>query len=94
MLNVRGTGNVLGQIGSTLRSARVQRGLTIEQAAQDTRISRRFIEAIEAEDFDALPAPVYVRGFLRSYSNYLRVDPQPLLAQLTEARDRASGGTR
>ncbi|MGK2966472.1 MAG: helix-turn-helix domain-containing protein [Tepidiformaceae bacterium] len=69
-------------IGETLRAARESRGLSIEQAAQDTRISARFIEAIEAEDFDALPAPVYVRGFLRSYSNYLRVDPQPLLDKL------------
>jgi cytoskeletal protein RodZ len=69
-------------IGSTLRNARVQRGLTIDQVAQDTRISARFLEALEAEMFDQLPAPVYVRGFLRSYANYLRVDPQPLLEEL------------
>lgn len=71
-------------IGATLRTARESRGLSIEQAAQETRISDRFIEALEADDFDALPAPVYVRGFLRSYSNYLRVDPEPLLAALRE----------
>jgi len=69
-------------IGSTLRDARVQRGLTIDQVAQDTRISARFLEALEAEMFDQLPAPVYVRGFLRSYANYLHVDSQPLLEEL------------
>ena len=72
----------MAKIGDTLREARERRGLTIEQAAQETRISPRFLEALEAEEFDALPAPVYVRGFLRSYANYLRIDPQPLLDQL------------
>ncbi|MEX0782242.1 MAG: helix-turn-helix transcriptional regulator [Dehalococcoidia bacterium] len=70
----------------TLRSARIQRGLTIEQVAQDTRISARFLEALENEAFQELPAPVYVRGFLRSYANYLRLDPAPLLVELPEAQ--------
>ncbi|MCZ2108766.1 MAG: helix-turn-helix domain-containing protein [Dehalococcoidia bacterium] len=69
-------------IGITLHDARVRHGLTIEQAAADTRISARFLEALEGERFHELPAPVYVRGFLRSYANYLRVDPQPLLDDL------------
>ncbi len=69
-------------IGATLRGAREGRGISIEQAAQETRISARFLDALEAERFEALPAPVYVRGFLRSYANYLRVDPNPLMAQL------------
>lgn len=78
-------------IGESLRNARVVRGLTIEQAAQDTRISARFLEALESEQFDALPAPVYVRGFLRSYANYLRLDATPLLAQLQDS-DRPVAG--
>ena len=69
-------------IGMTLRGARVQRGLSIEQVAQDTRISVRFLEALEDEAFDDLPAPVYVRGFLRSYANYLKIDANPLLEEL------------
>ena len=78
----RGTGLTVANIGITLRSARIQRGLTIEQVAQDTRISARFLEALESESFDELPAPVYVRGFLRSYATYLRLEPQSLLEQL------------
>ncbi len=69
----------MARIGETLREARERRGLSIEQAALETRISPRFLEALEAEEFEVLPAPVYVRGFLRSYANYLRLDPQPLL---------------
>jgi cytoskeleton protein RodZ len=72
-------GRTLAGIGITLQAARVGRGLTIEQAAADTRISARFLEALEGERFHELPAPVYVRGFLRSYANYLRIDAQPLL---------------
>ncbi len=82
----------LANIGTTLRAARVKRGLSIEQAAQDTRISRKFLEAIEAEDFGALPAPVYVRGFLRSYANYLRIDPLPLLDQVNAVLERPIAG--
>lgn len=57
--------------------------LSIEQVAADTRISARFIQALEEEQFEVLPAPVYVRGFLRSYANYLKMDPQPLLEELS-----------
>lgn len=79
-------------IGDTLRSTREHRGLSIEQVAQDTRISARFLEALEAEQFDELPAPVYVRGFLRSYANYLKVDPQPLLDSLVGGERVPAGG--
>ncbi|MCC6382574.1 MAG: helix-turn-helix domain-containing protein [Dehalococcoidia bacterium] len=79
-------------IGRTLRDARLQRGLTIDQAAHDTRISARFLEALESESFDELPAPVYVRGFLRSYANYLRVDPEPLLGALASERGAPVSG--
>jgi hypothetical protein len=75
-------GGAVAGIGEALRSTRERRGLSIDQVAQDTRISPRFLEALEAEQFHELPAPVYVRGFLRSYANYLRIEPQPLLDQL------------
>ncbi len=75
-------GGAVAGIGEALRSTRERRGLSIDQVAQDTRISPRFLEALEAEQFDELPAPVYVRGFLRSYASYLRLDAQPLLDRL------------
>lgn len=78
----------MADIGITLRNGRVQRGLTIDQAAHETRISPRFLEALEAEQFDELPAPVYVRGFLRSYANFLNLDAAPLLEQLAAASNR------
>jgi len=70
----------MGELGSLLTRAREARGLTLEDAERDTRISRRYLAALEAEQFEIIPAPVYARGFLRSYSQYLGLDPQEMLA--------------
>lgn len=52
-----------------------------------TRIRSRYIEALENGNYDGIPAPVFVRGFLRSYAVYLGLDPEPLIAEL----DRVEG---
>ncbi|WP_322797027.1 helix-turn-helix domain-containing protein [Tepidiforma sp.] len=70
----------MGELGSLLTRAREARGLTLEDAERDTRISRRYLQALESEQFEVIPAPVYARGFLRSYSQYLGLDPQEVLA--------------
>ena len=70
----------MGELGSLLTRAREARGLTLEDAERDTRISRRYLQALESEQFEVIPAPVYARGFLRSYSQYLGLDPQETLA--------------
>jgi hypothetical protein len=64
------------EIGSSLREARSRRGLTLPQIEGDTRIRSRFLTALEEEQFDVLPAPAYVRGFLRTYAEYLGLDGQ------------------
>ncbi len=69
----------MNELGTRLVRAREARGLTLEDAERDTRISRRYLQALEAEQFEAIPAPVYARGFLRSYSQYLGLDPQQML---------------
>ena len=66
-------------LGETLRRARQARGTTIEDAARATRIPLRYLQALEQNNFSILPAPVYARGFLRSYSGYLGLDPAELL---------------
>jgi hypothetical protein len=66
-------------IGRTLRTARVLRGKSIEEASRETRIRADYLQALERERFDALLGEVYVRGFLRSYSTYLGLDPSKVL---------------
>ena len=71
-----------GAIGEALRRRRAERGLTLSDIERDTRINRSYLEALEAERWDALPAPIYTRGFLRSYGRHLALDPEDLVAAL------------
>lgn len=74
-------------LGSQLRQARVSGGITLDDAQRTTRISRRYLEALEADDYAALPAPVFARGFLRSYAQFLGLDASALVARFPgEAR--------
>ena len=61
-------------LGETLRQARLDKGVSLADAARDTRIRRSYLEALEAEDAAALPPAVYTRGFLRTYADYLGLD--------------------
>jgi cytoskeleton protein RodZ len=65
-------------MGAYLRAARRKRRVSIERAADDTRIRADFLMRMESDEFDFL-APAYVRGFLKTYARFLRVDPDPLL---------------
>lgn len=77
-------------IGEALIRAREARGRTLDDAERDTRISRHYLQALEDERFDLTPAPVYARGFLRSYCQYLGIDSDPILARFP--REGASPG--
>ena len=61
-------------VGSALRRARELRGLSLDEAARDTRIRADQLDALEREDFDVLPGEVYVRATLRTYASYLGID--------------------
>ena len=67
-------------VGPALKKVREGRGLTLEEAARDTRVRREFLEAIEAEDFHLLLGDVHVRGCLRTYATYLRLSPDKVVA--------------
>ncbi len=67
-------------LGRILAEARDARGATLEEVERETRISRRYLVALEEEEFDAFPAQVQARGFLRMYAQYLDLDPAELLA--------------
>ena len=72
-------------IGDRLRDTRIARRLSLEDVERDTRISRHYLQALEDERFDVLPAPIYARGFMRSYAGYLGLDAaEAVLAMPTE----------
>jgi cytoskeletal protein RodZ len=66
-------------LGRILSETRIARGLTLDEVERDTRIAKRYLEALEREEFDALPAPVYCRAFLRTYAQYLGLDGNEIL---------------
>lgn len=66
-------------IGSSLREARVRQGLDFPELEGITKIRPKYLRALEDEQFDVLPAPTYVRGFLRSYAEALGLDGQPFV---------------
>lgn len=77
--------DVFAQIGSQLTAAREEQGISLGQAADETRIRPQYLAAMEAGDFDALPDYTVARGFLRSYASYLGLDPEPLVQAFREA---------
>jgi cytoskeletal protein RodZ len=67
-------------LGRILAETREARGIALDEVERDTRIARRYLVALEEEDFDAFPAQVQARGFLRVYSQYLGLDAAEMLA--------------
>jgi MinD-like ATPase involved in chromosome partitioning or flagellar assembly len=61
--------------GGHLRNIRLAKGLTLEEIAEATKIKKSFLEAIENEDQKSFPAPIFLRGFLKSYAKALGLDP-------------------
>ena len=66
-------------IGSSLRDARERQGLDFPELEERTKIRPKYLRALEDERFDILPAPTYVKGFLRSYAEALGLDGQPFV---------------
>src|SRR5512132_1998694 len=61
----------LASFGEELKREREIRGISLKEIADSTKISKRFLEAIERNDHKTLPAPVFTRGFVREYARYL-----------------------
>src|SRR5919199_6323556 len=64
------------EIGNSLREARLRQHLEFSAAEQATKIRGKYLRALEDEQFELLPAETYVRGFLRTYADFLGLDGQ------------------
>jgi cytoskeletal protein RodZ len=82
-------GATMDEIGHILREARENKGLSLEDVQDKTRINSRFLAALENGQYDQLPTPVHVRGFLRNYARELGLDPQPLLNRYNAGQGQA-----
>src|SRR5690606_6474082 len=75
--------------GGRLRNARERRGLSVRDAATRLRLDPSVIDAIEADNFAALPAPIFVKGYLNAYARLLGLSPEDCVAEYTAAVDGA-----
>ena len=65
--------------GERLKQARLERGISLEEAEKATKIRRAYLAALEEEDFDRLPSAIYAKGFLQVYARYLGLNIEEIL---------------
>ena len=80
----------MGTLGRYLQEARQARGLDLRDAAQQTRISAHFLKALEEENFSKLPGEVFVKGFLKSYAKFLRLNESEVMMKYAELGQKPS----
>jgi cytoskeleton protein RodZ len=71
-------------VGAELAAARQERGLGLPEVAQQLKFGVRQLEALEADRFDELPGGTFARGMVRNYARLLKIDPEPLVARITD----------
>jgi cytoskeleton protein RodZ len=75
-------------IGERLEEARKRKGISIREAAEHTKIRGDYLQKFEANSFDIDLPPLYIRGFLRTYSRYLDLDPERVVGEVDAALGR------
>lgn len=78
-------------IGVALKDARRQIGMDIKEAEERTKIRARYLRALEAEDWEVLPEPAYVRGFLRTYGGLVGLDGEALADEFRRRHEPPEG---
>jgi len=77
-------------VGAQFRAAREARGLSLSEVAEDIHIRAVYLAEIETENWRAIGAPVYVRGFLRTYARFLGLDPEEAVAEFNRTLPAAA----
>jgi cytoskeletal protein RodZ len=80
-------------IGEILKGQRLQHRLSLEDLSKRTRIRQEYLEALENNQFDQLPSAIFVKGYIKTYSNLFGMDYQPLLALLRRDFKESAAGT-
>jgi len=78
----------MADIGTTLREARIRARIDISEVEARTKIRAKYLRAIENEEWDLLPGPVYVKSFLRTYGDFLGLDTRQLVDEFKRRYER------
>ena len=74
----------MGQVGEMLRSTRQEKGISLREAEEATKIRLKYLEALENGTYEEIPGRVYALGFVRNYARYLGLDPAEVTARFKE----------
>jgi cytoskeleton protein RodZ len=80
----------MADIGSTLREARMRARIDITEVETATKIRAKYLRALENEEWDLLPGPIYIKSFLRTYGDYLGLDARMLTDEFKHRYERPS----
>jgi hypothetical protein len=80
----------MADIGTTLREARMRSRIDISEVEARTKIRAKYLRAMENEEWDLLPGPVYVKSFLRTYGDFLGLDTRLLIDEYKRRYERPS----
>lgn len=80
----------MSTVAEQLRQGREAKSLTVYQVAEVTKIRTDHIRALEEGDYDVFPAPVYVRGFVRTYAALIKLDVPAILVQLSQELSKSA----
>jgi len=83
-----------GSFGSWLRRQREAREITLREIAETSKISLRYLEALEQDRFDLLPGPLFAKGFLREYAKFVGLDPDEVVNYYLSALPPEDGTDR
>src|SRR6059058_601637 len=78
----------MADIGTTLREARIRARIDMSEVEARTKIRAKYLRAIENEEWDLLPGPVYVKSFLRTYGDFLGLDSRLLVDEFKRRYER------
>ncbi len=79
-------------LGEKLRQAREERGISIAEVAEQTRISPHYIQSIEDDNYKPLPGGIFNKGFVKSYAKYVEIDEHEALKEYAEMISAEQGG--
>src|ERR671911_2221010 len=80
----------MADIGSLLRETRIRNKIDITSVEEATKIRAKYLRALENEEWSLLPGPTYVKTFLRTYAEYLGLDPRLLVEEYRQRYERPS----
>ena len=90
---IKSGGDGMSELGQQLREARLEKGMSLDDVQEMTKIRKRYLEAIEAGDYKVLPGNFYVRAFIKTYAETVGLNPDQLLEGDTEVMSSQIEGT-